>query len=68
MLSKFFTKRFGQVLRFTRRCYKMPNPYRESYRPEYDPIVIAGFVLFTAPVVWMIYDIAFETDKDIEPK
>lgn len=68
MFSKLLTKSFGQVLRSARRSYKMPDPYRESYRPEFDPIVITGFLLVTVPIAWMAYDIAFETDKDIEPK
>ncbi|EUB57580.1 hypothetical protein ECG_07304 [Echinococcus granulosus] len=68
MLRKLLAKSLGQVLRSTRRSYKMPDPYRESYRPGFDPIVISGFLLVTVPIVWMAYDIAFETDKDIQPK
>lgn len=69
MLNKLVSKSFGQVLRATvRRSTKMPDPYRESYKPFLDPVPISGFLLVTVPLTWMLYDIGAETDKDIEPK
>lgn len=62
--------RFGQHLTRTlcRRVNTMPDPYRETYKSAYDPIVISGVLLLTIPPAWMIYDSAFEVDKGCEPK
>ncbi|VDD82424.1 unnamed protein product [Mesocestoides corti] len=52
----------------SRRVVKMPDPYRESYKPYLDPVPVAGFFLVTIPLAWITYDIVFETDKEIQPK
>nr|CUU98992.1 hypothetical transcript [Hymenolepis microstoma] len=33
-----------------------------------DPIPVGGFFLVSVPLAWMFYDMAFQPDKDIEPK
>ncbi|KAM3185432.1 hypothetical protein ACTXT7_006362 [Hymenolepis weldensis] len=70
MLPTFVARSLQPVLRAATRkaSTKMPDPYRESYSPFRDPLPIGGFFLVVAPLAWMFYDIAFQPDKEIEPK